>query len=199
MDRFYIIPNSAKDPELTFSNMIIDYLEEHGARCHVQKITEKMEGPYHYTDPDGIPEDTQCIIVLGGDGTLLQAARDVVHLDIPLLGINLGTLGFLAEVDKNSVYPALDRLLTDDYELEERMMLEGKIYRGDELVGKDIALNDIVIGREGHLRVYWNALLSIPFLFIKRCNVLFIQSKIIIGQRKSSTTSKQTISDSQEM
>ena len=153
MDRFYIIPNSAKDPELTFSNMIIDYLEEHGARCHVQKITEKMEGPYHYTDPDGIPEDTQCIIVLGGDGTLLQAARDVVHLDIPLLGINLGTLGFLAEVDKNSVYPALDRLLTDDYELEERMMLEGKIYRGDELVGKDIALNDIVIGREGHLRV----------------------------------------------
>mgnify|MGYP000481182330 CR=1 FL=1 len=153
MDRFYIIPNSAKDPELTFSNMIIDYLEEHGARCHVQKITEKMEGPYHYTDPDGIPEDTQCIIVLGGDGTLLQAARDVVHLDIPLLGINLGTLGFLAEVDKNSVYPALDRLLTDDYELEERMMLEGKIYRGDELVGKDIALNDIVIAREGPLRV----------------------------------------------
>ena len=134
MDRFYIIPNSAKDPELTFSNMIIDYLEEHGARCHVQKITEKMEGPYHYTDPDGIPQDTQCIIVLGGDGTLLQAARDVVHLDIPLLGINLGTLGFLAEVDKNSVYPALDRLLTDDYELEERMMLEGKIYNADGII-----------------------------------------------------------------
>ena len=153
MDRFYIIPNSAKDPELTFSNRIIAYLEKHGARCHVQKITEKMEGPYHYTDPDGIPQDTQCIIVLGGDGTLLQAARDVVHLGIPLLGINLGTLGFLAEVDKNSVYPALDRLLSDDYELEDRMMLEGKIYRGEELIGKDIALNDIVIGREGHLRV----------------------------------------------
>ena len=118
MDRFYIIPNSAKDPELTFSNKIITYLEERGARCHVQRITEKMEGPYHYTDPDGIPEDTQCIIVLGGDGTLLQAARDVVHRDIPLLGINLGTLGFLAEVDKNSVYPALNRLLSDDYEVE---------------------------------------------------------------------------------
>ena len=153
MDRFYIIPNSAKDPELAFSGMIIKYLEQRGARCHVQPITEKMEGPYHYTDPDGIPEDTQCIIVLGGDGTLLQAARDVVHKDIPLLGINLGTLGFLAEIDKNSVYPALDRLLSDDYELEERMMLEGKIYHGDDLIGQDIALNDIVIGREGHLRV----------------------------------------------
>ena len=153
MDRFYIIPNSAKDPELAFSGMIIKYLEQRGARCHVQPITEKMEGPYHYTDPDGIPEDTQCIIVLGGDGTLLQAARDVVHREIPLLGINLGQLGFLAEVDLQSLYSALDQLMADDYEVEERMMLEGCVYRGDELIGKDIALNDIVIGRDGHLRV----------------------------------------------
>ena len=153
MDRFYIIPNSAKDPELTFSNRIIAYLEKHGARCHVQKITEKMEGPYHYTDPDGIPQDTQCIIVLGGDGTLLQAARDVVHLDIPLLGINLGNLGFLAEVNQTSLYSALDQLMADDYEVEERMMLEGRVYRGRKLIGQDIALNDIVIGRDGHLRV----------------------------------------------
>ena len=153
MDRFYIIPNSAKDPELTFSNRIIAYLEKHGAKCHVQKITEKMEGPYHYTDPDGIPQDTQCIIVLGGDGTLLQAARDVVHLDIPLLGINLGNLGFLAEVNQTSLYSALDQLMADDYEVEERMMLEGRVYRGRKLIGQDIALNDIVIGRDGHLRV----------------------------------------------
>mgnify|MGYP000010650817 CR=1 FL=1 len=60
---------------------------------------------------------------------------------------------FLPRWIKIPVYPALDRLLSDDYELEDRMMLEGKIYRGEELIGKDIALNDIVIGREGHLRV----------------------------------------------
>ena len=132
---------------------IADYLKTHHKNCEVQQAERKHEGSFHYTDPDKVPDDTQCIIVLGGDGTLLQAARDVVHKEIPLLGINLGTLGFLAEVDKNSVYPALDRLLSDDYELEDRMMLEGKIYRGEELIGKDIALNDIVIGREGHLRV----------------------------------------------
>ena len=149
MDRFYIIPNSAKDPELTFSNRIIAYLEKHGARCHVQKITEKMEGPYHYTDPELIPEGTQCILVLGGDGTLLQAARDVVHREIPMLGINLGTLGFLAEIDKTSIYTALDKLFADDYEIEERMMLTGTVWRGDKITGQDVALNDIVISRVG--------------------------------------------------
>lgn len=135
MDRFYIIPNSAKDPELTFSNRIIAYLEKHGARCHVQKITEKWKDRIIIRTRMGFRR-IHSALLYWGDGTLLQAARDVVHLDIPLLGINLGTLGFLAEVDKNSVYPALDRLLSDDYELEDRMMLEGKIYRGEELIGK---------------------------------------------------------------
>ena len=153
MDRFYIIPNSAKDPELTFSNRIIAYLEKHGARCHVQKITEKMEGPYHYTDPDGIPQDTQCIIVLGGDGTLLQAARDVVNRQIPLLGINMGTLGYLAEIDRSSIDGALNHLMLDEYTIEKRMMLNGKVYHKEELIAEDVALNDIVIGRDGPLHV----------------------------------------------
>ena len=108
-----------------------------------------MEGEYHYTDPALIPEDTQCILVLGGDGTLLQAARDVVHREIPMLGINLGTLGFLAEIDKTSIYTALDKLFADDYEIEERMMLTGTVWRGDKIIGQDVALNDIVISRVG--------------------------------------------------
>ena len=153
MDRFYIIPNSAKDPELTFSNRIIAYLEKHGARCHVQKITEKMEGPYHYTDRMGFRRIHSALLYWGEMEHFCRLQGMWCIWILPLLGINLGTLGFLAEVDKNSVYPALDRLLSDDYELEDRMMLEGKIYRGEELIGKDIALNDIVIGREGHLRV----------------------------------------------
>lgn len=153
MDRFYIITNSEKDPELLITKSIVEYLESHGRKCCVQQAGRKENGPYHYTDPELIPDETECIIVLGGDGTLLQAARDVVYKGIPLLGINLGNLGYLAEVDKQSVYPALDQLLTGDYEVEERMMLSGRVYRGEELIGEDIALNDIVIGRDGHLRV----------------------------------------------
>lgn len=153
MDKFYIITNSIKDEGLKITDSIVSYLSKNGKECRVQQAGQKLTGPYHYTNPELIPEGTQCIIVLGGDGTLLQAARDVVHRGIPLLGMNLGNLGFLAEVDRQSVYPALDQLMADDYEVEERMMLSGAVYRGEELIGKDLALNDIVICREGPLRV----------------------------------------------
>lgn len=153
MDKFYIITNCAKDQNLQFTNEIVSYLKEHGRECPVQQAERKKEGAYHYTDPDLIPEGTECLLVLGGDGTLLQASRDVVYREIPMLGINLGTLGFLAEVDKHSVYSALDQLMKDDYEIEERMMLTGTVYRGDKVIGRDVALNDIVICREGALRV----------------------------------------------
>ena len=121
MDRFYIITNSDKDPKLQITGKIVNYLKEHQKKCAVQQAERKHEGSYHYTDPDQVPDDTQCIIVLGGD--------------------------------QPSLYGALDQLMADDYEVEERMMLEGRVYRGKELIGKDIALNDIVIGRDGHLRV----------------------------------------------
>jgi len=83
----------------------------------------------------------------------LQAARDVVSRQIPLLGINLGTLGYLAEIDKDSIEPALNHLIADAYTIERRMMLSGKVYHRGKMVAEDVALNDIVIGREGPLRV----------------------------------------------
>ena len=149
MDKFYIITNRDKDQNLRFTEEIVQYLKEHGKKCQVQQAERRVEGEYHYTDPALIPEDTQCILVLGGDGTLLQAARDVVHREIPMLGINLGTLGFLAEIDKTSIYTALDKLFADDYEIEERMMLTGTVWRGDKITGQDVTLNDIVISRVG--------------------------------------------------
>lgn len=153
MDKFYIITNSLKDVGLVTTEKICQYLERHQRVCSVQIADQKKEGPYHYTDPEKIPDDTDCIIVLGGDGTLLQAARDVVGKEIPLFGINLGTLGFLAEVDRQNIYPALDKLMADEYSIDERMMLTGRAYHEGKLIGEDIALNDIVISREGRLRV----------------------------------------------
>ena len=100
-----------------------------------------------------IPPETDCILVLGGDGTLLRTARDTVGLGIPLLGINLGTLGFLAEVEKSGITDALDHLMKDSYEIMDRMLLSGSVIRDGKELLKAHALNDIVVNRCGHLMV----------------------------------------------
>ena len=153
MNRFFIVTNRLKDAGLQLTDTIVRYLESNGCTCTVHQAQKKSEDSFHYTDPDAIAAGTQCIIVLGGDGTLLRTARDCVHTGLPLIGINLGHLGFLAEVDRKTLYPALDRLIRNDYELEERMMLSGTVYRNGAVLGRDLALNDIVITRDGPVRV----------------------------------------------
>ena len=154
MEKFTIITNSVKDKNQSVAQRIADYLANHKKECGILEAEEKRENqPCHYTDVSRIPEDVQCVIVLGGDGTLLQAARDVVDREIPLFGINLGTLGYLAEIEQHNIYPALDRLMSDRFTIERRMMLSGEILRNGEKIASDVALNDIVISREGALRV----------------------------------------------
>lgn len=159
MDKFYIITNTMKDPGLKVARQIREYLIKKGKKCLIQK-EEQDEGHsqeecanFKYTDVSKIPKDTECILALGGDGTLLQGARDTVERKIPLLGINLGTLGYLAEIDRASILPALDSLIDEKYEIKDRMMLEGKAYHQGKKIMEDIALNDIVIGRVGRLRI----------------------------------------------
>lgn len=154
MEKFTIITNSVKDKNQSVTNKISDYLLSHKKECMVLEAKEKRENqPYYYTDVSQIPDDMECVIVLGGDGTLLQAARDVVDREIPLFGINLGTLGYLAEIEQHNIYPALDRLMSDRFTIERRMMLSGVVLRNGQEIAKDVALNDIVISREGPLRV----------------------------------------------
>jgi len=154
MNCFYIITNSIKDKDLKVTKQISEYLNAHHKTCFIQVKDERSDAKKNqYTDAGQIPDEVECVIVLGGDGTLLRAARDVVDKEIPLFGVNLGTLGYLAEIDVPSVYPALDHLMNDVYEIEKRMMLTGSVYHREQLIEQDIALNDIVISREGPLRV----------------------------------------------
>ena len=154
MNTFYIITNHHKDEKLEVTRQIQSYLEEHGKTCYIQwEAKEGIDGVgYKYTNEDEIPENVECVLVLGGDGTLIQAARDTIRRNIPLLGFNFGTLGFLAEIEKENMYTALDKLMADEYDLESRMMLTGTVYRAGEEVETDIALNDIVLNRCGALR-----------------------------------------------
>ena len=88
-------------------------------------------------------------MVLGGDGTLVRAARDLAQLDIPMIGVNLGTLGYLCELERNTVFSAIDKLFEDEYDVEPRMLLEGCEVHGNQLDRVTYALNDIVIHRTG--------------------------------------------------
>lgn len=145
MKHFFVITNNQKDPDRVTTERIRSYLEKNGCACEIQEQTGQED---IHTDETRIPAETECILVLGGDGTILQASRDTVNLEIPVIGVNLGTLGYLAEIEQDHLEPALDRLIRDDYELEKRMMLRGTI-DGNEID----ALNDIVISRKGSLRI----------------------------------------------
>ncbi len=150
MKNFYLITNRMKDAELAVTNRIRKELNQNGASCAVH--VQESGGDCFYTDSREIPEETDCILVLGGDGTLLEAARDTVGLDIPLIGVNLGTLGYLAEVDRENLSDALARLCRGDFCMEKRMMLEGQI-TAENCCHHNYALNDIVISRSGSLQM----------------------------------------------
>ncbi len=152
MEHFYLIANPTKDAELKTAHSIRDYLTGRGKTCIID-VGARKKGQEGYTYNGRISAETDCIIVLGGDGTLLQAATDLAERRIPFLGINMGTLGFLAEVGQTEFEGALDKLLKNEYEIEERMMLAGKSFNRREMIDEAVALNDIVITRKGSLQI----------------------------------------------
>lgn len=152
MNKICLITNKNKDHNFEITNKVIDYIKKNNRKCI---LLECYNGKCRdlYTDVNTIPQDTDCIIVLGGDGTILQAAHDIASRDIPIFGINLGTLGFLAEIETQNIYQALDYLFTGQYTLESRMMLEGRIIRDGKLLYEGSVLNEIVVARSGFSRV----------------------------------------------
>jgi NAD+ kinase len=99
---------------------------------------------------------TDVLVVLGGDGTFLRAARAVAEVDVPLLGINLGKVGFLSKAEAGELESVLERIVAGQYTIDERMGLEGRILRDDSRAQDDdrhFALNDIVIARGSLARV----------------------------------------------
>ncbi|MCI9202126.1 MAG: NAD(+)/NADH kinase [Lachnospiraceae bacterium] len=160
MKHFYLIANPSKKGSAQVARQIAEYLQAHGAVCEGSAQEKRREGAaYGYTDKRCIPKETQCVITLGGDGTLIQAARDLVELQIPMIGVNMGTLGYLTQVAHGeAVQPMLDALLEDNFRLERRMMLEGAVTKGRKADSKKeekggIALNDIVLTRKDVMQV----------------------------------------------
>lgn len=150
MKKFVIVTNLHKDPELKISNQIAEYIKvKGGSAINLSSFTPNVKR-FEELDFSKIPEDTECIIVLGGDGTMIRIVRRTRMMDIPVIGVNLGTLGYLCELDKENMYQAIDKLLDDQYIVEERLMIKG--YRKNEAKGRT-ALNDIVVHTTGVLAI----------------------------------------------
>lgn len=137
MKKFHVLTNIEKDPNLTVSKRIRDYLESRNCVCTMQT---------DFDDAKDFPMDSDCAIVLGGDGTMIQAA-DYIRGRKPIIGVNLGTLGFLQEVEAAHVEEMLNHLINDEYRIERRMMLKAD--------NGQIALNDIVVARKGSLKILY--------------------------------------------
>lgn len=145
MKNFYLITNEVKDPQGGVTDRIVAYIEKHGGKAVCLKNEKSAFSAHGSFEAD-------CALVLGGDGTLLRAAGNLMNGELPLLGINLGSLGYLAEVESTAIEEALDKLLADAFVREERMMLSGRIFAAGR-EEEQYALNDVVISRCGSLQI----------------------------------------------
>lgn len=102
---------------------------------------------------DLIASTVDVVFVLGGDGTMLSVSRAVAARSVPILGINLGSMGFMAEINKDELYEVVDRILSGDCTVEERLMLTAKIRRNGQEVSEYTVLNDVVINKGALARI----------------------------------------------
>jgi NAD+ kinase len=131
---------------------LLPWLRQKGYEAHVDNETASvlnMEG----LPRSQIPSLADVIVVLGGDGTMLSAARLVGAKGIPILGVNVGGLGFLTAVQKGELYEVLYKVLTDECPVEERIMLTACVFRHSECISEYLVVNDVVVNKGALARI----------------------------------------------
>lgn len=166
MEKFLVVTNEIKDKEGKVTERVRKYLEDKGKVCFFCQRDEENR-----IIRQSIPEQIDCCVVIGGDGSLIEAVKAVA--DVPLLGVNMGTLGYLTEVEVNYVEAALNKVITGRYFMENRMMLCGEF--GEHKKVK--ALNEIVVTRKGHLRIiHFNLYVNGTLLYSYKADGIIIST-----------------------
>lgn len=157
-----IITNADRDKNFIYTNILADSIIKHGGKAMMSdELASKASKGMPCGDVEGVVKNSDLVICLGGDGTFLKVARKVYKSGLPMLGINLGNLGFLTEIEKNDIDNAVEHIFNNDYIIEDRMMLEAAIFKKDKEPEYDIAINDAVITRGSisriiHVKTYIN-------------------------------------------
>jgi len=128
---------------------LVQWLTAHGREVVVDRETTGAVGlpGVTVTERQDLPGKVDLIVVLGGDGTLLAVARLVGGLDVPILGVNLGGLGFLTATTLEALFPTLEAVLRGEYAAEERLVLVAQLTRGGKPVAEQLAVNDVVVAK----------------------------------------------------
>lgn len=124
---------------------LLEWLKKRGIQCRYDEQTAEYAGTHEFFSREELPLGTDLVVVLGGDGTLLSAARVVAGSNIPLFAVNLGHLGFLTAIRVEDLYPELERALRGEHRIGLRRMVDCELKRGGQTIGAYSALNDVVI------------------------------------------------------
>ncbi len=135
------------EPAKVEAHKLENWLRDKGITVFSEEIGTKGKIEGCPPDQPAIPDNVDWVIVLGGDGTLLGAAREVAKYDVPILGVNLGGLGFLTGVALSKLYPVIEMVLKGQFEVESRLMLETRVIRGGGEICRFIVLNDVVVNK----------------------------------------------------
>lgn len=152
MKNILVIPNTLKDSDLLVTSRVIDKLTEFGMTALVSAdFSGRFQGKIEYFT--SLPSSAELVLVIGGDGSVIDASRIAIELDIPLLGVNLGNLGYLSEVEIDAL-DTLKKLLDGDYIVDEKMLLEASINKsGEVVIAQRLAVNDIIVSHSEYLGI----------------------------------------------
>ena len=155
MNRIGIIAKKNKPEAVPIARHLAEWLRLKKIEVYIEEEIGKLLSPglWKPIQREAIPTDVEVIIVLGGDGTLLSVARQVWNKNIPILGVNLGGLGFLTEITLDELYPVLEKVLQDEFEINERDVLNAEVIRRGERIAEFIVLNDAVINKGALARI----------------------------------------------
>ncbi len=152
MNRIGIICKSGRTEPIELVRILLPWLEEKQCEVFLETEVAAVLGIKGY-EREAIPASVDLMVVLGGDGTMLSVSRLIAGRNVPILGVNLGGLGFITEINKHEVFSVLEQALQGTCPVEERMMLDAQVFRESSEAGCFTALNDVVINKGALARI----------------------------------------------
>lgn len=174
-----IIGKHGDDRVVDAINDVCKFLTDKQFEVYLDKITSELtpELPYEVLERQDLGRTVDLAIIIGGDGTLLNAARSLVSHDIPLLGVNLGRLGFLTDISPDDLQDKLEQIFNGEFDEEPRGLLHTRIYRQGELINQSSAFNDVVVHKwNGARMLEYETYIDNQFLNTTRSDGLIVST-----------------------